>query len=179
MVATVPILLTALLSTEGISLRFTDGAIGRIADFASLVNERTIIREAREQFLAAEERLPDVVVACVGGGSNAIGMFHPFIGDAAVEIIGIEAGGTGQGLGQNAATLAYGRPAASDTAAESIIAPSTMLSGGIVSTPMAPTLYPLPAGLSSIALTALDEVIAAADEAGIAMLFTGMRHFRH
>jgi tryptophan synthase beta chain len=46
----------------------------------------------------------------VGGGSNAIGMFHPFIGDAAVEIIGIEAGGTGNGLGQNAATLATGRP---------------------------------------------------------------------
>ncbi len=46
----------------------------------------------------------------MGGGSNAIGMFHPFIGDASVEIIGIEAGGTGKGLGQNAATLAYGRP---------------------------------------------------------------------
>ena len=46
----------------------------------------------------------------MGGGSNAIGMFHPFIGDASVEIIGIEAGGTGKALGQNAATLAYGRP---------------------------------------------------------------------
>jgi hypothetical protein len=54
--------------------------------------------------------LPDAVIACVGGGSNAIGMFHPFIGDESVEIVGIEAGGKGKGLGQNAATLAYGRP---------------------------------------------------------------------
>jgi len=54
--------------------------------------------------------LPDAVISCVGGGSNAIGMFHPFIGDASVEIIGIEAGGTGKELGHNAATLAYGRP---------------------------------------------------------------------
>jgi tryptophan synthase beta chain len=55
-------------------------------------------------------KLPDAVISCVGGGSNAIGMFHPFIGDRGVEIIGIEAGGTGNGLGQNAATLATGRP---------------------------------------------------------------------
>ena len=50
------------------------------------------------------------MIACVGGGSNAIGLFHPFIGDASVAIIGIEAGGRGAGLGENAAPLSYGRP---------------------------------------------------------------------
>ena len=60
--------------------------------------------------LAATGALPDVVVACVGGGSNAIGLFHPFIADASVAMLGLEAGGTGSGLGQNAASLAYGTP---------------------------------------------------------------------
>jgi tryptophan synthase beta chain len=60
--------------------------------------------------IAQSGGLPDAVIACVGGGSNAIGMFHPFIGDKSVEIVGIEAGGTGKELGRNAATLAYGRP---------------------------------------------------------------------
>jgi tryptophan synthase beta chain len=72
--------------------------------------QSVIGKEAREQFQQATGGLPDLVIACVGGGSNAIGMFHPFIGDASVQIIGIEAGGTGRGLGQNAATLAYGKP---------------------------------------------------------------------
>jgi tryptophan synthase beta chain len=54
--------------------------------------------------------LPDVVVACVGGGSNAIGLFHAFLGDPSVEIRGIEAGGRGSGLGDNSATLSSGRP---------------------------------------------------------------------
>ena len=67
-------------------------------------------REARAQILELTGALPDAVIACVGGGSNAIGMFHPFIADRAVRIIGYEAGGTGDGLGQNAATLSYGRP---------------------------------------------------------------------
>jgi tryptophan synthase beta chain len=67
-------------------------------------------REAREQMLAKTGSLPDVAIACVGGGSNAIGMFHPFVKDAQVQLIGIEAGGAGTGLGQNAASLAYGRP---------------------------------------------------------------------
>ena len=67
-------------------------------------------REARAQMLEATGALPDAVIACVGGGSNAIGMFHPFIADRSVRIIGYEAGGTGNGLGQNAATLSYGRP---------------------------------------------------------------------
>jgi tryptophan synthase beta chain len=80
--------------------------------FPYLVRElqSVIGKEARAQMIERSGGLPDAVIACVGGGSNAIGMFHPFIGDASVEIIGIEAGGTGRGLGQNAATLAYGRP---------------------------------------------------------------------
>jgi tryptophan synthase beta chain len=80
--------------------------------FPYLVRElqSVIGKEARAQMLERNGKLPDAVIACVGGGSNAIGMFHPFIGDASVEIIGIEAGGTGKQLGQNAATLATGRP---------------------------------------------------------------------
>ena len=67
-------------------------------------------REARAQFLAAQGALPDAVFACVGGGSNAIGMFHAFVADRGVEIVGVEAGGRGTGLGENAASLTYGRP---------------------------------------------------------------------
>ncbi len=67
-------------------------------------------REAREQVIERAGGLPDLVVACVGGGSNAIGLFHRFLGDSDVEILGIEAGGSGTGLGQNAATLAHGHP---------------------------------------------------------------------
>jgi tryptophan synthase beta chain len=67
-------------------------------------------REARAQLQELAGGLPDAVFACVGGGSNAIGMFHPFVADRGVKIIGLEAGGTGRGLGQNAATLSYGRP---------------------------------------------------------------------
>jgi tryptophan synthase beta chain len=72
--------------------------------------QAVIGKEARRQMLEQAGALPDVVFACVGGGSNAIGTFHPFIGDRGVEIIGVEAGGAGKGLGQNAATLVYGRP---------------------------------------------------------------------
>ena len=72
--------------------------------------QRVIGVEARAQMLAQAGALPDVVVACVGGGSNAIGLFHPFVGDLAVRLLGFEAGGTGRGLGQNAASLAYGTP---------------------------------------------------------------------
>ena len=67
-------------------------------------------REARAQFLAECGALPDAIFACVGGGSNAIGMFHAFVPDRSVEIVGIEAGGHGTGLGQNAASLSYGKP---------------------------------------------------------------------
>ena len=66
--------------------------------------------EARAQMLEQTGHLPDVAVACVGGGSNAIGLFHPFVRDQGVRLLGIEAGGTGRGLGQNAASLAYGTP---------------------------------------------------------------------
>lgn len=67
-------------------------------------------REARAQMLERSGALPDAVIACVGGGSNAIGLFHPFLADASVQLIGIEAGGRGAALGDNSATLAHGRP---------------------------------------------------------------------
>ena len=60
-------------------------------------------RETREQILAAEGRLPDCLVACVGGGSNSIGMFHPFLADESMRMVGVEAGGRGNQLGQHAA----------------------------------------------------------------------------
>ncbi len=72
--------------------------------------QSVIGREARAQVLAAAGALPDAAIACVGGGSNAIGLFHPFLRDAGVALVGIEAGGRGAGLGDNAATLAFGRP---------------------------------------------------------------------
>jgi tryptophan synthase beta chain len=66
-------------------------------------------REARAQMIEVTGRLPDVAVACVGGGSNSIGLFHPFVGDSGVKLLGVEAGGRGPGLGDHAATLANGR----------------------------------------------------------------------
>jgi tryptophan synthase beta chain len=60
--------------------------------------------------LAATRSLPDVAIACVGGGSNAIGLFHPLVKDRSIALLGIEAGGKGQGLGENAASIAYGTP---------------------------------------------------------------------
>jgi tryptophan synthase beta chain len=67
-------------------------------------------REARAQLLSQAGALPDVVIACVGGGSNSIGLMHPFIADRGVALLGVEAGGRGAGLGENAATLCHGRP---------------------------------------------------------------------
>jgi tryptophan synthase beta chain len=64
---------------------------------------RVISREARRQILEQEGRLPDAIIACVGGGSNAIGAFYEFLPDAGVELIGVEAGGRGTGLGEHAA----------------------------------------------------------------------------
>jgi tryptophan synthase beta chain len=72
-----------------------------VRDFQSIIG-----REAREQILAAEKRLPTHLFACVGGGSNAIGLFHAFLSDGDVKMIGIEAGGRGNGLGEHAARLA-------------------------------------------------------------------------
>jgi tryptophan synthase beta chain len=71
-----------------------------VRDFQSVIG-----REAREQILAAEKRLPTHLFACVGGGSNAIGLFHHFLRDADVKMIGIEAGGRGTGSGEHAARL--------------------------------------------------------------------------
>ena len=72
--------------------------------------QSVIGREARAQMLTQAGELPDVAIACVGGGSNAIGLFHPFLEDAAVELLGVEAGGRGPGLGDNAASLTFGTP---------------------------------------------------------------------
>ncbi|MBN1512927.1 MAG: tryptophan synthase subunit beta [Phycisphaerae bacterium] len=76
-----------------------------VRDFQSIIG-----RETRVQVLAAEGRLPDYLVACVGGGSNAAGMFAPFANDHSVRMIGVEAGGEGVGTGLHAATLAAGLP---------------------------------------------------------------------
>jgi len=72
--------------------------------------QSVIGREARAQMLELAGGLPDVAVACVGGGSNAIGLFHPFLDDAGVVLLGVEAGGRGAGLGDNAASLTFGTP---------------------------------------------------------------------
>lgn len=72
--------------------------------------QSVIGNEARGQYLAAEGRLPDAAVACVGGGSNAIGLFSAFIEDQAVSLIGVEAGGEGPGPGQHAARFSGGSP---------------------------------------------------------------------
>ncbi len=72
---------------------------------------QTVIgQEAREQILQAEGRLPDYAIACVGGGSNAIGLFYPFADDAQVQLIGVEAAGEGIETGRHAATLSAGHP---------------------------------------------------------------------
>ncbi len=72
-----------------------------VRDFQSVIG-----REARAQILEAEGRLPDFLFACVGGGSNSIGLFHEFLGDAGVRMVGVEAGGRGGALGEHAARLA-------------------------------------------------------------------------
>ncbi len=74
-----------------------------VRDFQSVIG-----REAREQFLEKEGRLPDLLIACVGGGSNAIGLFHAFLNDESVRMIGVEAGGTSSELGSHAARFMDG-----------------------------------------------------------------------
>ena len=76
-----------------------------VRDFQSVIG-----REAREQVQAETGRLPDCVMACIGGGSNAIGLFHPFLDDASVEIVGVEAAGHGLSTDKHAASLTGGRP---------------------------------------------------------------------
>jgi tryptophan synthase beta chain len=71
---------------------------------------RVIGEETRRQILEREHRLPDSIFACVGGGSNAIGMFHPFVDDQGVRLIGVEAGGSGAELGLHAARFSGGSP---------------------------------------------------------------------
>jgi len=76
-----------------------------VRDFQKVIGEET-----RRQVLEAEGRLPDAVLACVGGGSNAIGIFHAFLSDASVRLIGVEAGGRGPALGEHAARFGGGSP---------------------------------------------------------------------
>jgi tryptophan synthase beta chain len=76
-----------------------------VRDFQSIIG-----RETKEQIMAAHGRLPDYIIACVGGGSNAIGIFHPFFNDTEVKLIGVEAAGRGMRDGTHAATLVAGRP---------------------------------------------------------------------
>ena len=98
------------------SARFEDthyllGTVAGPHPFPSLVRDfqAVIGKEARAQMLEAEGRLPDAVVACVGGGSNAIGIFHEFVGDEGVRLIGCEAAGKGLDSGHHGATLGKGR----------------------------------------------------------------------
>lgn len=75
-----------------------------VRDFQSVIG-----REARSQILQAEGRLPDYAVACIGGGSNAMGLFHPFLGDESVRLLGVEAAGLGVDSGKHAASIGAGR----------------------------------------------------------------------
>lgn len=88
------------------------GSVGGPHPYPMLVRDfqAVIGREAREQILEKEGRLPDVLLACVGGGSNAMGLFYPFIKDEGVRLIGVEAAGHGLHTGRHAATLTAGRP---------------------------------------------------------------------
>ena len=76
-----------------------------VRDFQSVIGN-----EARAQLMAAEGRLPDTLVACIGGGSNAMGLFHPFLDDDGINIIGVEAAGDGIETGRHAASITGGRP---------------------------------------------------------------------
>jgi len=97
------------------SVRETHYVIGSVAGphpFPSLVRDlqRVIGDEAKAQFLDAEGRDPDAVVACVGGGSNAIGIFAPFVGSALTRLVGVEAGGRGDADGEHCRSLTLGEP---------------------------------------------------------------------
>jgi len=97
------------------NVRTTHYCLGSVVGphpYPMLVREfqAVIGRETRRQILGAEGKLPDYLIACVGGGSNAIGLFHPFVRDRHVRFIGVEAGGTGLVPGHHAATLVKGTP---------------------------------------------------------------------
>ena len=91
---------------------FAIGSVVGPAPFPDLVRDfqSVVGRESRAQFLATHGRLPDAVIASVGGGSNAMGAFTAFLDDDAVRLIGVEPGGRGDGAGENAATMTFGRP---------------------------------------------------------------------
>lgn len=97
------------------SVEYTHYVIGSVMGahpFPTIVRDFQLVigKEARQQIMEAEGRLPDYLVACVGGGSNAAGLFCPFIPDESVKMVGVEAGGRGLEPGKHAATLALGRP---------------------------------------------------------------------
>lgn len=94
------------------STHYLLGTVAGPHPFPTMVRDfhRIIGVEAREQVLKLMGRLPDAVLACVGGGSNAIGIFHPFIDDIGVRLIGLEAGGSGVETGKHAATIVGGSP---------------------------------------------------------------------
>ena len=97
------------------SVEHTHYIIGTVAGphpFPMMVRDfqACIGRETRQQCMSAEGRLPDYLIACVGGGSNAAGIFYPFVDDQQVKLIGVEAGGRGSALGQHAASLCSGKP---------------------------------------------------------------------
>ena len=99
----------------GATVETTFYCIGTVAGphaYAVMVRDFQSVsgRETREQMMAAEGRLPDTLVACIGGGSNAMGLFHPFLDDKDIRIIGVEAGGKGVHTGEHAASLSGGRP---------------------------------------------------------------------
>lgn len=96
------------------SVKHTHYIIGSVVGphpYPTMVRDFQLVigREAKKQILEKENRLPDYLIACVGGGSNSIGLFHPFIDDKEVKMIGVEAGGTGPGVGQHASTLTSGK----------------------------------------------------------------------
>ena len=76
-----------------------------VRDFQSIIGE-----EVREQILKAENKLPDLLMACIGGGSNALGLFHEFLDDKQIEMIAVEAAGHGIDTGSHAASLSGGKP---------------------------------------------------------------------
>ena len=97
------------------NVRHTHYIIGSVAGphpFPMMVRnfQSVICKETRDQIIEKEGRLPDVLVACVGGGSNAIGLFHPFLGEENVHLIGVEGGGHGLNTDMNSATLGEGTP---------------------------------------------------------------------
>lgn len=96
------------------SVRHTHYILGSVVGphpYPMMVRDFQLVigKEVKKQILEKENRLPDYLIACVGGGSNSMGLFHPFIEDKEVKMIGVEAGGVGPGIGQHASTLTSGK----------------------------------------------------------------------